>query len=233
MLLVTLGRIGEAGPLIWPAPGLERMDLQPWVELLPDPQGTLRAQEARDYPGFVPNTEGTNSLGFTREALWVRFSLRATPGGPSEILLELAYPLLDEVTLDLFYPDGRHQTFESGDTQAFASRPLHFTNPTFLLRLPSEGTLVGLLRLRTTGSLQFPLVLRSPAGQSQHSAVRHLAFGLYYGAFVSLALLAGAIFLSSRDSTFLLYGLYLSSFGLLQLSPSTAFPTSSCGPAPV
>jgi len=81
VLLVTLCRIGEAGPLIWPAPGLERMDLQPWVELLPDPQGALRAQEARDHPGFVPNTEGTNSLGFTREALWVRFSLRATPGG--------------------------------------------------------------------------------------------------------------------------------------------------------
>jgi diguanylate cyclase (GGDEF)-like protein len=194
------------------------MDLQSWLELLPDPQATLSAQEARDHPGFVPNTEGTNSLGFTRAALWLRFSLKATPDGPREVLLELAYPLLDEVSLDLFYPDGRHRTFESGDTQAFRARPLHFTNPTFLLRLPSEGTLVGLLRLRTTGSLQFPLVLRSPAGQSHYSAVRHLAFGLYYGAFVSLALLAGAIFLYSRDSTFLLYGLYLSSFGLLQFS---------------
>jgi hypothetical protein len=86
---------------------LERLDLQPWLELLPDPQGTLSAPEARDHPGFVPNAEGTNSLGFTREALWVRFSLKGTPDGSREVLLELAYPLLDEVTLDLVFPDGR------------------------------------------------------------------------------------------------------------------------------
>ena len=219
VLLCALWGLARAAlPAIEVGAGFERMDLQPLVELMTGGEAGLTAEQARDHPGFLPNARGVNSLGFTTAPLWVRFRLGALPGGPRAVLLELAYPLLDEVTLDLFYPDGRRQTFESGDTQPFASRPLHFTNPTFLVRVPSEGTVVGLLRLRTTGSLQFPLVLRSPTGQSRYSAVRHLAFGLYYGAFVSLALLAGVIFLYSRDSTFLLYALYLSSFGLLQFS---------------
>ena len=218
LLLAFWGLALAVPPVVEVGPRVERMDLQPLVELMVDGQPGLTAEQARDHPGFVPSRHGYNSLGFTTDPLWVRFRLHSGSGRPSQVLLEVAYPLLDQVSLTLFYPDGGRQTFEAGDTDAFDVRPLRLANPTFLVDLPAKGPVTGVLRLQTAGSLQFPLVLRDAAAQSAYTAERHLYFGAYYGVFLSLAFLACAIFAYSRDVNFLIYALFLANYALLQFA---------------
>ncbi len=218
LLLVFCSLAGAAPPLVEVGLGFGATDLQPMVELMTRGEAGLTPEQARDHPGFAPNTGGANSLGFTGDPLWVRFRLRAVSGGPQHLLLEIAYPLLDQVALTLFYPDGRRQTFEAGDDLAFDVRPLHFANPTFPVDLPAEGIVTGVLRLQTTGSLQFPLILRPASAQSEYISGRYLSFGVYYGVFLSLAFLACGIFVYSRDPNFLLYALYLVTYAVLQFS---------------
>jgi two-component system, sensor histidine kinase LadS len=218
LLLVLSGLAWAAPPLVEVGQGAGRMDLQPLVELMTGGEAGLTPEQAKDHPGFAPNTRGDNSRGFTTVPLWVRFQLRAASGVPQLILLEIAYPLLDQVSLTLFYPDGRRQTFEAGDDHEFAVRPLHFANPTFPVDLPAEGLVTGVLRLQTTGSLQFPLILRPASAQSGYISARYLSFGVYYGVFLSLAFLACGIFVYARDASFLLYALYLVSYAVLQFS---------------
>jgi len=218
LLLHLSGAAPAASAPIEIARGVQVLDLQPRVELLVGAAPDLTAEEARDHPDFAPNTGAVNSLGFASDALWVRFRLRAAPEGPAPVLLELAYPLLDHVSLTLFYPDGSSRRFEAGDEEDFNVRPLRIANPTFPVDLPAEGEVTVVLRLQTTGSLQFPLVLRSLAGQSEYTSARHLGLGVYYGIFLSLGFLACGIFVYSRDVNFLLYGFYLASYALLQFS---------------
>jgi two-component system, sensor histidine kinase LadS len=217
LLWALCGLAQAAPPLVEVGPGAGRIDLQPSVEFLVGDAG-LTPEQARDHPGFVPNARGVNNLGFAADALWIRFRLGAASGGPDRLLLELAYPLLDQVSLTLFQPDGPSQTFEAGDDTNFDVRPLHLANPTFLVDLPAEGVVTGVLRLQTTGSLQFPLVLRSVPSQSEYIVQRYLSFGAYYGVFLSLGFLACVIFVYSRDPNFLLYAFYLASYALLQFS---------------
>ncbi len=219
VLLLNLSGLAQASvPLVEVGPGFERLDLQPLVELLAEAPAALTAEQARDHAGFVPNTGGDNGLGFTTTPLWVRFELASKTGGPRRVALEVAYPLLDQVSLTLFYPDGRRQTFEAGDVRAFDVRPLHYANPTFPVDLPGEGFVTLLLRLQTTGSLQFPLMLRDPLAHSEYVAQRYAGFGVYYGGLLSLALLACVIFVYARDINLLLFTLFLSSDALLQFS---------------
>jgi diguanylate cyclase (GGDEF)-like protein len=219
VLLCALWGLARAAlPAIEVGAGFERMDLQPLVELMTGGEAGLTAEQARDHPGFSPNARGVNSLGFTTAPLWVRFRLGALPGGPGRVLLEVAYPLLDQVSLTLFYPDGRSQTFEAGDTLPFDARPLRLANATFPVEIPAQGAVTGVLRMQTTGSLQFPLVLRDAAAQSASVAHHYLLLGLYYGGMLALALLACVVFAYARDVNFLLYALYLASFALLQFS---------------
>jgi len=217
LLLVVCG-LAQAVTPVEVGPGFGRLNLQPLVEILPEGGAGLTPGQARDHPGFVPNVRGDNSLGFRAEPLWVRIRLQSAPDGPRRVLLEIAYPLLDQVSLTLFYPDGHSRTYEAGDPLPFDARPLRFANPTFPIDLPGQGVLTGVLRLQTSGSLQFPLVLRDAKTQSGHLSGRYLGFGVYYGAFLSLGFLACAMFIYSRDINFLVYALYLASYALLQFS---------------
>jgi diguanylate cyclase (GGDEF)-like protein len=193
------------------------MRLNPFIDILRDPAAALTTAQAEKSPDFAANHSALDSLGFSNEALWLRFRLAREAGGPREVLLEVAYPLLDEVSLTLVGPEGR-RTMEAGDALPFAQRTLHYANPTFAISLPESGTVFGLLRLHTSGSLQFPLRLWAPAEYAGHSANVRFLYGLFYGAFLVLSALAVVVFLFTRDTSFLLYGCHLASYALLQFS---------------
>jgi diguanylate cyclase (GGDEF)-like protein len=191
--------------------------LNPYVEILLDPGASLDLESVEKSSDFRSNPDSLDSLGFSAEAVWLRFRLARAAGGPREVLLELAYPLLDEVSLTLLGPDGRRQ-YEAGDSRPFGERVLPFTHPTFPIELPDQGEVTGLLRLHTSGSLQFPLRLWSPEEHAVHSADGRFLYGLFYGVFLVLSLLALMLFVFTRDGIFLLYAGYVVSYALLQFS---------------
>lgn len=197
---------------------LESVSLQPEVQILTDPGGDLDVAQVLRHQGFEPNRSAVDSLGFSAEVVWIRFELEQAIGGPDEVLLEIGYPLLDEVSLILFYPDGRLERLEAGDTFPFVGRVLRYANPTFSVNLSPDGPVTGLLRVRTSGYLKFPLRIWSRSAFTAQGSRAQFLYGIYYGIFLILTLVAGVMSIVTRDRTFLLYAGYLASYALLQLS---------------
>jgi diguanylate cyclase len=136
------------------------------------------------------------------------------PDVPARSLLDIAYPLLDRIAVFVVPEAGARVIYSAGDEAPFAARPLQVTNPTF--PVPLDGPVTVLLRLETSGSLQFALSLWTPAAFAGSLSLRALAYGFYYGVFAVLILLSFSAYPYFRVRVFLLYGAYLLSYVLLQ-----------------
>lgn len=133
--------------------GLDRgIPLSGDLEIQRDPSGGWRiADVARgaQRSGFVP-LEGPVEEGFSRDAVWLRFSLARTVDAPARWLLRVRPPRIHEATL--YAPDGRGGFVETplGDARPFAAREIPDHDFAFPVDLPTEPA-VYFLRLRNDG----------------------------------------------------------------------------------
>lgn len=195
------------------------IDLQPYSEILIDAEQSLNIDNiTKGKFNFRPTSEVGNSFGFTGAAYWLRFNLRQGEDVNDAILLELEYPLIDDVRL--FIPDGQGGYSETvtGDAQSFYSRDINYRS--FLFRLPEHrGELrTYYLRLKSEGSMQAPLSLLSSAAVIEEASSSSFFLGGYYSIMLLLMVVAIISFIKFRDRLFLYYALYLFSYLLFQLS---------------
>lgn len=153
------------------------------------------------------------NLGFSNSAFWLRITVLPDPANR---VLELSYPLLDQV--DLFWVrDGDViGRFETGDSRAFESRPIYHRNFVFLV--PSNtDTVTAYVRVQTQGAVQIPVEVRASA---DFLAGEQLSYGwqaMFLGIIASLALYNLFLFLTVRQSTYLWYVLTVVLSGLVHL----------------
>ncbi|MEA3374272.1 MAG: diguanylate cyclase [Campylobacterota bacterium] len=227
-LLVTLLILSEgvlvAGTTVTAAQfdaDINKLDLSPHIEILIDPDHSLSIDNITDPEkqyAFQPVSEIGNSFGFSKSAYWVRFSLNVDDSSSDALLLELEYPLLDNVTL--FVPDGEGEfsVRKTGDTLPFAMRDIQYRN--YLFKLPQHAGEHRdyYMRLESQGSIQIPLSLWTSSTFIEHIDTVNFIFGGYYGTMMLLMLAALVAFIKIRDRLFIYYAIYLLSYLLFQLS---------------
>jgi diguanylate cyclase (GGDEF)-like protein len=205
-----------------PAPALlvddlERVKLQPYLELLEDPAGTLTFEDIRDpakVEGFASLGQESPNFGFTDSAWWVRFSLQNPAGKPADVIIRQDYPLIDR--LDFWSQDaqGHWQQLATGDRQPFDSRPINNRTFLFPVELPPHGEQTYYLRFETQGSMNIGLFAHGPNDLIDLITHEYLALGVYYGGFVVLLLYNLIMFVTVRERAFMHYLLYVLSYGL-------------------
>jgi len=105
----------------------------------------------------------------------------------------------------------------AGEDYPFGKRELKHPSFVFHLQVPAGKETTYYLRFESTGSVQLPLTLLSPAAFAAKDHEQRIVFGLYYGIILALLLYNIFLFFSLRDKNYLYYVLYLASYGLLQL----------------
>jgi signal transduction histidine kinase len=201
--------------------GLGRgIQLSGGVEIQRDPSGGWRiADVARgaQRSGFAP-LEGPVEEGFSRDAVWLRFSLARTVEAPARWLLRVRPPRIHEVTL--YAPDGRGGFIETslGDARPFAEREIHDHNFVFPLDISTEPA-VYFLRVRNNGpSLRAELDLWQPVGFERDRTADYTIMGVLLGA-VLLAVCMNLIFGAwLRDGLYAHYALYVLCIAALSIN---------------
>ncbi len=162
------------------------------------------------------NQSNIPSFGFSPHTYWFKFTLPATH---YDNLLELNYALLDDISFYRLVDNTVVDTIFTGDKRPFAERPVQ--HRAFLFPIPAseqEHTIV--LRIRSTSSIQTPLVLwpkNTFFEQDQYHIVEH---GIYYGIVLVMVLYNLFVFIRLRDNAYGFYVLYVFTFALTQLSLS-------------
>lgn len=162
---------------------------------------------------FAPSTRIEHSLGTTDSSWWAHFTLVNKADRPLDLVLTQDYPHIDRLELWEAVNDSLHMR-QSGDSLPFSKREIATNTLPFVLQLAPQSTHSFMLRYQTDGSMHIDLKLYSPVAFVEAMAGSHTLQGVFFGALLALALYNLFIYFIVRDSSYLLYVLYMLSFGL-------------------
>ncbi|HEX8589105.1 sensor histidine kinase [Pseudomonas sp.] len=194
-----------------------------------DPTGDATIQQVSSPDGasrFRPLAGPSLNAGYSRSAFWLKVPLTYRPSDPlasADWLLELAYPPMDHVDLYLGDGDARPRlAWQTGDMLPFSSRQVKQNNYVFDLNLNAHETKTVYLRVASHGSVQAPLNLWASHAYIEEQPSRLYILGMIYGVLAVMLVYNLFIYLSVRDAAYLYYILYITFFGLYQVSVNGA-----------
>jgi signal transduction histidine kinase/CheY-like chemotaxis protein len=166
---------------------------------------------------FKPLESDHQSTGFTTDSYWVKFKLKNGGSDSKTYYLETARPITDVAELYQIGNKNEIEHYKSGDQIPFNERQVAHRSTIFKIELPEKSEQQFYLHFKSDGeTINLPLNLYTENEFWQVNYKQQMFLGIFYG----LLLLAGIIYLffyrSLRAKSFLYYGCYVLSIGLMQ-----------------
>lgn len=195
-------------------------------ETLEDPDGklTLYSVISDNYSTqFKPVTAEIPNFGFTKSVYWVRFS--AENNTPSDITryIEIGFPLINRIELYTFGkkitgdPDLLQQD-TTGRDFSFLNRTVKHRNFVFPVHFPAGSKRIFYMRVETDDGMIFPVTFWDTTTFTDKMQKENFLFGIYYGIIIAMLFYNLFLLIFTRDKNYLSYILYISFFGLFQMS---------------
>lgn len=184
--------------------------------LLKDKTHTLTISDIITRNDFEKLNTNVPNLGVSNNVNWLKFYIQNNTDDP---LLTLQIPLPTIDYLDFYQLDSNNNIVNSefmGDRRPYYSRK--FDNPfsTFQFTLAPKSTTTIVLRIQGGEQLQVPLTLSSSSQIVASNSDSFIIFGIYAGVICVMFIYNLFLYLSTKDSTYLYYCVYIFFIGLLQ-----------------
>ncbi|MCR9145178.1 MAG: hypothetical protein NXI24_23270 [bacterium] len=188
--------------------------LGPHMQYLKDPGRKLElADVLQRSQDFQPVGGAYAAFGITRDAVWLRFTMRPDPDQIQAWNLELATSSLSEARL---YRLGKPGQGDPGNTKPVVIRTrMHVTDRPYAHHncvFPFgeiESTETVYLRLVTNGAMNVPAFLWTSSSFPMWDMLRTFGYGIFFGLMLVMALYNSFLFISIRDKAYLYYVLYI------------------------
>lgn len=179
------------------------------IEYLRDSTGNLTWDEAQQQPdaAWTVSPADVPSFGFDAAAYWLRLQVRNDSTVRQSLVLDIAYPILDDIQAHVRYSGDAVETFHLGDTLPFASRPIDHHNFALPLKLDAGTSASIYLRVQTGTSMQIPLTLWDREHFFEQQQRYLMGQGLYFGILLVMAVYNLFIFVSVRHSAYVYYAI--------------------------
>ncbi len=189
-----------------------------------DPQGQITFDDILRTPTehWQAIASAFPSFGFTRDTVWLKLELRNTDAAQSRYVLQLEYPLLDQIAF--FYPDpsapdgSGYRQILTGDQHPFRERALRDRHFSFPLQLPPDQPTTVYLRLQSTDTLIAPLVVFTHTAYEEVQRIETLFFGMYYGAIMVVLFINSFLFFFLRQRAQIFFVALMAAYALMELS---------------
>ncbi len=170
----------------------------------------------KSFHQFERSKQEIPNFGYTNSSFWIYFKILNEEKDTQKLLLELYYPLLDEVDYYLIDNGKIIKEIKTGDRRLFKYREIYHKNFLFLLELEKNKEYEILFRVKSEGSIQIPLRLVSYKVFLEKEHIEQFIQGIYYGVMIVMILYNLFLFISIRDKSYLYYILYI--FGIMMFS---------------
>jgi class 3 adenylate cyclase len=165
---------------------------------------------------FKKSDKEIPNFGYSNSTFWVYFKIKNPTNQNSKILLELYYPLLDEIDFYLFESGNMIKTIETGDLRNFYTREIPHRNFLFPLSFNPQQEYEIFFKIKSQGSIQIPLRIISYQTFIQKEHIEQYVQGIYYGIMIAMFFYNFFLLLSIKDISYLYYILYI--FGIMSFS---------------
>lgn len=201
------------------------------LNLWRDPGGGMSPGDIAGLPDSAFTPLSSFSLGFTTDAIWLKFSVRRDAQAPSAWWLELRQPLFVDVQLfvaessgslspiSLISPTGSIAPTDplgpakSAQTEAaaHADEPLapRYRRALFAVNLPSEQVQTFYLRVQSQTAMSSSVYLWRPEALLKYSGNETFFWGSVFGAYALVILFYGVFWLWTRERVHGIYTLYV------------------------
>lgn len=183
------------------------------TEILEDPKGTLRLQDAQASKDWVLSEQGVINKGFNLSTWWFRFTLKNTTSEKRTWLVTMGWPILTEVD---FY-DGQ-KAYETGESRPFDNRPVDHRDFTFPITLEPGQSQTYYMRAFSKAPGIYPITVSTHQSFDDDNLLDMLLLALYLGAVVIMVIYNTLLYLSVRDRSYIPYIFYLLSSVVFILS---------------
>ncbi len=215
-VLAVLAMPAHAAPLqvddrdaiaVWPA-----------VSILLDASHALTADEVLARPQLFAEPQGVNgNLGRMAATVWLRVALHVSGTATVQRVLEIDYPLLNQIDLYQVRQGVAQAKQRMGNQLRMAERSLPTRTHAAMLNLaPGDHEL--LLRVQSQSSMVLPITLRTPTAFTAHESQEQLVLGIIAGLALCMLLYSLTHWFSLRDTVFVEYALLLAGNVVFTLS---------------
>lgn len=160
----------------------------------------------------------TPSFGFDESPYWFRIPINNRTGQAQKALLEIGYPVLDSVSFFLIQGNELIDQYHTGDKLPFHQRRINHRDFVYTVDLEAATDYEVLIRVQTKGSLQLPIELWNPDFFWSMDQNFMAGQGIYYGIMMVMIFYNFFLFLTIRDSNYLIYILSVAFYTVFQAS---------------
>jgi signal transduction histidine kinase len=180
------------------------------------PKGEIAFKEVQISKAFKKYNADIPNLGLSANSIWLKFTVINKSKSP-HLLLDVAYPILDEV--EFFSPnvDQTYSPLLTGEIKAFKNRLYNHPDYIFDLHIPQNASKTYYLRVKSAEQLILPISISPPSTLWQNLSKESVLSGLFIGAVIIMFLYNLFVFFSVRDRSYLYYVIYVASVGLTQI----------------
>ncbi|MCW9000116.1 MAG: hypothetical protein OQK04_15510, partial [Kangiellaceae bacterium] len=157
------------------------------------------------------------SFGYTDANAWARVRL-TNQSQMQNWLVEVGYPILDNVELFLVRRDKLVAHYTTGDHFPLSERPFEHRNFVFPLTLETGQEYTLYLKVASSSSLRIPLSLWQEKAFFEADQYRIMKQGVYFGILIIMMLYNLFIFFSIKEKAYLHYVFYVASYIIVQAS---------------
>ena len=155
------------------------------------------------------------NLGMDNRPHQFRFTLSDLQADSEGMLLEVAYPLIDHLTVRYEEPQTGVTVLELDGGDALPFDEWVIQHPSLLFPVPNGyDALTVYLEVRTSGVLRLPVRLWHKTEFIEHTSMLSHLLGCFYGILLAIGATNFFLFLTTRSAPFLLYTCYVVSLSL-------------------
>jgi signal transduction histidine kinase len=195
-------------------------DLSPQIVWVEDQKGNMSLDEFTQAVArgeYQSSNNTVPNLGYMHHPVYFIVPIE-NQTGHQRFILNITYPLLDEITLHVVSDKAVQEPFTSGDHVPFSQRYRPYRTINFKLDLPLSAKAYLIFRVKSESAMQLQVKIHSESNFGDMAARESLVLGLYYGLNLVMILYNTFLYLSLRMRGYLFYVGYLALHLLFQAS---------------
>lgn len=195
-------------------------DLGPRIVWVEDQQGNMSLEEfslAIARGEYKSSQNSAPNLGYLHHPVYFVVPIE-NQSDHQRFILNITYPLLDEVTLHVLSDMAVQEPLTSGDHVPFSQRYRPYRTINFKIDLPVSAKAYLVFRVKSESAMQLQMRIHSESNFGDMAARESLVLGLYYGLNLVMILYNTFLYLSLRMRGYLFYVGYLALHLLFQAS---------------
>ena len=151
----------------------------------------------------------TLTFGFEPRILWLTYTISNRSSHAQQLVLDVEYPLLDEVDIDYRLPGRAPVFYELGDTRPAKNASILHPHLIAALKLPEGQQASVMMRVKTSATLNVPMRLWHVESFIEQSQLDIAWYVMVYGMLVGIALYHLLIYVQLRETGFLWFSLFM------------------------